>query len=112
MAFAQNPRVKRVTFVRGETAMYDIIASFQRLAEAITPVEWACILALFVFLIVLGRTGYFFVLAAIGGMAWVIRDLGHKASLGAYQPWILSCVIVFGVAYGVYMIYHHMIRSG
>jgi hypothetical protein len=92
--------------------MENILASLQRLLEAVTPWQWASIISLFVFLTIIGRAAYFFGFAGIAVFAWVIRDLGRSTPIESYHPWVLTGVIILGLLYALYVAHHHTTHSG
>jgi uncharacterized membrane protein YuzA (DUF378 family) len=91
--------------------MEGIVASFHNLIQAITAWEIVGILALFVLCAILGLTRHFFVLVGLCAFAWVIRDLSAKASSDPSNSALFTAVVLLGVLYILYAVYHHLVRS-
>lgn len=92
--------------------MVHIFESMQRLYELIPTLGWAIIIAVFVFFAVLDRLEYFFALAGLVILAWLLRDFTIKLQFDPSYQYAFTGVVVATVAYAIYMVFHGLKRSG
>jgi len=92
--------------------MYNIIDSMTSLYHGITVVEWAAILALFVFCAVLGRMRYFSAISLLVVLAWLMRDLSGKAQFDINSQWAFTLVVLASMVFAICMIFTSLKRSG
>ena len=92
--------------------MYHILASLERLYHAMATWEWACLIALFVFCAILKRTRHFFAFAIVIVFAWLMRYLTTQIQIDPSTQWAFIGLLLAGVAYALYMLFHGLRRSG
>jgi hypothetical protein len=97
---------------RGDSTMYYILASLERLYEAMLNWHWACVIAIFVFCAIVKKTKHFFAFAIVIVFAWLMRDLTNRVELDPSYQWAFTGVLLAGVAYAIYIVFHGVKRSG
>ena len=92
--------------------MGHIIESVEGLYQAIAIWQWACVVGIFVFCVVLNKARYFTVFASLIVFAWVLRDLTNHVEFDPTYQWAFTGVVLAGVIYGVYLLFHFARGSG
>ena len=92
--------------------MEHILDSLGHLYGAIATWQWACIVAIFVFCIVLDKVGYFFGIGFTVVFAWLMRDLTPQVQVDPSYQWAFTAVLLAGMAYAIYVVFHGARRSG